>query len=106
MHKYLILSLLTASFLTGCASASKPEIAEEQYCYTDSTTQVENGETVNSSTLVQCSDNPLKRAKLVGVDEKNCRRWERRDIVNGREKHYGGYICRDEQGNWRPLDRF
>ena len=105
MYKLLAASIGIA-LLTGCSSTPEVTVAQDQYCYTDSTTQVDNGETVNSTTLVQCSDNPLKRAKLVGVDEKNCRRWERRDIVNGREKHYGGYICRDEKGNWRPLDRF
>lgn len=106
MLKYLAFSVLAVS-LTGCASApDAPPIAEDQYCYTDQTVVTENNATVNSQTVVQCSDNPLKRAKLVGVDEKNCRRWQRRDYVNGREKHYGGYICRDEQGNWRPLDQF
>lgn len=104
MLKYLAFSVLVTS-LVGCASAPEQQVSQEQYCYTDQTISNSNG-TIDSKTVLQCSDNPLKRAKLVGVDEKNCRRWERRDVVNGREKRYGGYICRDEKGNWRPLSDF
>lgn len=105
MRKYLLISCLATSVLAGCSTTQPVAMQEDPYCYTDETIATQNG-VVNSSTLVQCSDNPVKRAKLVGVDEKNCRRWERRDYVNGREKHYGGYICRDEKGNWRPLSQF
>jgi hypothetical protein len=106
VKKFLVLGLLATS-LAGCSTAPRlAEVPPEQYCYTSSQTEVSNSSVVNSKTVLECSDSPTKRAKLVGVDEKNCRRWERRDIVNGREKHYGGYICRDEKGNWRPLDRF
>lgn len=105
MLKYLAFSVLTVS-LVGCSSTPEPRVAQEQYCYTDQTIVTENNATVNSQTVLQCSDNPLKRAKLVGVDEKNCRRWERQDVVNGRVKTYGGYICRDAQNNWRPLSNY
>lgn len=101
MQKLLPVLLLT-SVLAGCSTTQPVSKADEPYCYTNETISTQNG-VVNSSTLVQCSDNPLKRAKLVGVDEKNCRRWERKDYVNGYQKSYGGYICRDAKGNWRPL---
>lgn len=100
----LLLSLAAASMVTGCSTQPVANY-QEPYCYTDETIQTVDGR-VNSSTLVQCSDNPVKRAKIVGVDEKNCRRWERKDYINGREKHYGGYICRDAKGNWRPLSDY
>lgn len=101
MQKFLIIAL-TTNLIVGCSTTNIVQKTDEPYCYTEENIQTNNGK-VNSSTLVQCSDNPLKRAKLVGVDEKNCRRWERQGIVNGHEKRYGGYICRDAQGNWRPL---
>ena len=100
----LLLSLEADSLVAGCSTQPVASY-EEPYCYTNETIATQNG-VVNSSTLVQCSDNPVKRAKLVGVDEKNCRRWERKDYINGREKHYGGYICRDAKGNWRPLSDY
>lgn len=104
MQKYLAL-VLTSLALAGCSTTENIVKHEEPYCYTDETVTNNNG-SIDSSTRVQCSDNPVKRAKLVGVDEKNCRRWERRDYVNGREKHYGGYICMDAKGNWRPLSDY
>jgi hypothetical protein len=105
MHKLLLTSIGLA-LLTGCSSTPKTDLVQDQYCYTDQTIVTENNNTVNSRTTLQCSDNPVKRAKLVGVDMKNCRRWERTDIVAGRPKNYGGYICRDEKGNWRPLSNY
>jgi len=105
MLKYLALTSLVVLSLAGCSTPQTVAVQDEPYCYTDQTIR-KNNDTVNSSTITQCSDNPLKRAKLVGVDEKNCRPWERSDYVNGREKRYGGYICRDEKGNWRPLNQF
>lgn len=103
MLKYLLLSITTAS-LIGCSST--PEITSaDPYCYTNEEVVTQNG-SVSATTTVSCSDDPLKRAKLVGVDPLNCRPWQRRDYVNGYEKSYGGYICRDAKGNWRPLNQF
>ena len=100
MLKYLLLSITTVS-LIGCSSTPETVVADP-YCYTDETIVNSNGN-VNSTTTLQCSDNPLKRAKIVGVDMKNCRTWRRTDVVGGYEKNYGGYICRDAKGTWRPL---
>jgi len=104
MYKFLVASIGIV-LITGCSSTPQVSVERDQYCYTDQTIVNDNG-TVNSQTTLECSDNPLKRAKLVGVDEKNCRRWQRQDVVNGRVKTYGGYICRDEKNNWRPLSNF
>ena len=104
MLKYLVFSIATVSLLAGCSSSPKT-VSSDPYCYTDETIVTENN-TVSSETVVRCSDDPLERAKLVGVDPKNCRRWERQDHVGGRIKTYGGYICRDAKGNWRPLTSY
>jgi len=104
MYKYLVLTSIVV--LAGCSSTTKTVVQQEPYCYTDQTIQQSSDGTTNSSSTIECSDNPLKRAKLVGVDPKNCRPWQRQDVVNGRVKTYGGYICRDEKNNWRPLSSF
>lgn len=103
LKSILVLSAVT-SLLVGCSS-TPPQTTAEPYCYTDETIVNDNGN-VNSKTVLQCSDDPLKRAKLVGVDPLNCRRWERQDTINGNIKTYGGYICRDAKNNWRPLSSF
>lgn len=105
MLKYLALTSFLVLFLAGCSTTQSVAVQDDPYCYTDQTIKQDN-DIVNSSTVTQCSDNPVKRAKLVGVDEKNCRRWQRQDVVNGRMKTYGGYICRDENNNWRPLSQY
>jgi hypothetical protein len=97
----LIVPLVCLTSIVGCSSTPQ-NVAQEPYCYTDETVVNSNG-SVNSTTTLQCSDNPFKRAKLVGVDMKNCRTWRRTDVVGGYEKNYGGYICRDAKGVWRPL---
>jgi len=102
MLKYLLFSIATVSILGGCSSTQTIANVQEPYCYTNETVTENNG-SINSTTSVQCSDNPLKRAKLVGVDPKSCRTWRRTEPVNGHNKTYGGYICRDAKGNWRPL---
>ncbi len=103
MYKYLTIISIVA--LAGCSSTKTTLPVAEPYCYTDQTIQ-KQGDIVNSNTTLECTDNPLKRAKLVGVDEKNCRRWSRTDQVGKNLKTYGGYICRDAKGNWRPLSSY
>jgi hypothetical protein len=106
MPRYLWFSILIPSLLIGCSSTPNVEVVQDQYCNTSSKTELSNGVEVNSNVIVECSDDPFKRAKLVGIDEQNCRRWQREDVINGRIKTYGGYICRDEKGVWRPLSHF
>lgn len=103
MIKYLLFSIVTVS-LIGCSSTPET-VSADPYCYTDEEVVTQDG-VVSAKTTVRCSDDPLERAKLVGVDPLNCRPWQRRDYVNGYEKNYGGYICRDAKGNWRPLSQF
>ena len=74
MYKYLVLTSIVV--LAGCSSTTKTVVQQEPYCYTDQTIQQSSDGTTNSSSTIECSDNPLKRAKLVGVDPKNCRPWQ------------------------------
>jgi len=110
MLKTLTFSLLSLTLLTslaGCSSTPahpNPDVA--QYCYTEETVDINNGQTVNSNTKVQCSDEPFKRAKYVGVDPKNCRSWESSYVHNGYKKTVYGFLCKDANGNWRPISQY
>lgn len=106
MLKYLLIPAI--SLLGACSSTPPVQIGSinDQYCYTSSETEVVDDQEVSSKTKVSCSDDPLKRAKLAGVDERNCRPWSRTDQVHKTLKTYGGYICRDAKGNWRPLSSY
>lgn len=107
MHHYLTTSilLLAGVMLGGCSSTPTPNPDAMQYCYTEETVDIQNNN-INSSTLVQCSDDPAKRAKYVGVDPKSCRSWNRTINTGGRTKEVYGFLCKDENGNFRPLDQF
>ena len=49
-------------FLVGCSSAPKQsKLVSNQYCHTSQTIVTENKETVNSQTLVKCTDDPIEK---------------------------------------------
>jgi len=102
----LFLSLTATSLLVGCSSTPSMNPDAPQYCETTEQIDVVNGHTVSSKVRLDCSDSPAKRAKLVGVDPKTCRPWQKKVMFNGTTKELHGYLCKDENGNWRPLNQF
>ena len=102
---YLILT--TASLLIGCTSTPQPSPDRIGYCTTDSDYSLKNGNVANSEVNLQCSDNPLSRAeKFYGVDTKTCRPWVKKININGTIKTTSGYLCKDENNDWRPLTQY
>jgi hypothetical protein len=98
MLKYLLFSIATVSLLAGCSSTPE-QVSSDQYCYTNETITNSNG-IVNSTTVVECSDDPVQIAKRQGIDFKTCRKYQNPDaIVNGYRKTIRGILCYDENGN-------
>ena len=60
-------TLLLASLfaLTGCSSAPKVQAQKPQYCHTNQTIVKQNGERVESMTVVECTDDQFKRLTAV-----------------------------------------
>ena len=83
MLKYLALSLLAISLLGGCAS--KEVIYNAPYCVTDESIEIQNGETVNSSTTLECTDRPSRQAEIhrAGIDS-GCREFWYDEKRNGK----------------------
>lgn len=106
MLKYLAFSIATVSFLGGCSSTPQPNPDPQPYCYTEQSIDIENNRSVDSRTSVRCSDDPAKRAKYVGVDPATCRSYQKRIVIRGNTKDIHGFLCKDENGNFRPLDQF
>ena len=50
--------------LTGCSSSPKVQAQKPQYCYTSQTIVAQNGERVESKTVVECTDDQFKRLLL------------------------------------------
>lgn len=102
-----LLSLTTVSFLLiGCSSIPTPNPDPIGYCTTDENISVQNDSVVSSQVTLNCSDDPIKRAKYAGVDPANCRTWSKTMVINGTTKQTHGVLCKDENGNFRPLDQF
>ena len=58
-----LLALVLA--LTGCSSTPRVQAQKPQYCHTSQTIKTQNGERVNSETLVECTDDQFKRLTAV-----------------------------------------
>lgn len=51
--------------LTGCSSAPKVVAQKPQYCHTSQTIKTRNKETVDSETVLECTDDQFKRLTAV-----------------------------------------
>jgi len=58
--KILALTILAVS-LFGCSSSPKVAANKPQYCYTSQTITTQNRETVDSKTVLECTDDDVKR---------------------------------------------
>ena len=92
--KYVL--LLSVILMSACSStgqvATKSHIP--QYCQTDETIQIKDGETVSSNTIVQCSDNVVKKMlpPKMGLAESCKEHWYEVNI-NGQMVERKGYAC-------------
>ena len=57
--------------LTGCSSSPKVQAQKPQYCYTSQTIVAQNGERVESKTVVECTDDQFKRLTAVRMGMAN-----------------------------------
>jgi hypothetical protein len=60
----LIVTLYIILFFTACSS-TQVKAEKPQYCYTSQTIQTQNGERVESKTVVECTDDQFKRLTSV-----------------------------------------
>ena len=105
MLKYLLFSIVTVSFLGGCASKDVYQ-QEPQYCYTDEVIENING-SVSSKTVTSCTDKPKVHHlnRDIGVAGM-CRSYNKSVTrSNGQMLNIKGVMCRDKiTGAWVPAD--
>jgi hypothetical protein len=97
--------LLGVTVLAGCASAPDYEAHRPDYCSTSQTIDVYNGNTVDSSTRIECTDNQVDRlvVKRAGIAS-NCgvyNYWTKR---GGRDVQRQGISCQRPDGSWEILN--
>lgn len=106
MLRSLLITLATVSLLTAC-SGKQVDLASSDppYCYTDEKIEIQNGQTVNSKTTLDCTDKPRVEhfVKNQGIATQ-CRKYEQVVSIKGRQKNVKGFLCQFPDGSWEAVD--
>lgn len=102
MRYLLLISLVT---LAGCSSSPKVTAEKPQYCYTSQDIVIRNGEKVDSATLVQCTDDQIKRMPAVRLGmAPNCGEFSYWMQIGGRNVQKRGISCQKLDGTWEVIN--
>lgn len=101
----VILSFIMAIILSGCSSAPKAVAQKPQYCYTSQTILTKNNEKVDSATLVECSDDEVKRLfqPRTGLAS-NCGVFTYWTKIGDRNVQRKGISCQKPDGSWEVIN--
>ena len=102
MHKYLLLALIVISS-AGCSTPNYNY--EAPYCYTDQTIELDQGTTVNSNTVLECTDRPGQQTSIAraGIDV-GCEEFWYTESQWGKLKDVRGVRCEKLDGSWEILN--
>ncbi len=113
MHPYtvknylwaVILGLSSIIALTGCSSTPKVAAKKPQYCHTSQEILIRNGEKVDSATLVECTDDQLKRVAVARIGmAPNCGEFTYWMQIGGRDVQRKGISCQKLDGSWEIIN--
>jgi hypothetical protein len=98
--------ILTASLLAvGCSSSPKVAADRPQYCYTSQTIETKNGEKVDSTTMVECTDDQIKRLFQVRSGmAPNCGVFTYWTKIGGKDVQRKGISCQKPDGTWEVVN--
>jgi hypothetical protein len=102
----LALILTSAILLTACASTKPPVVAEKpQYCHTSQEIAVSNGKTVDSMTVVECTDDEIKRLFQVKSGmAPNCVKFDYWMQMGGYDVQRQGITCQKPDKSWEIVN--
>lgn len=91
--------------LSGCSSAPKVQAQKPQYCHTSQTILLKNGEKVDSATLVECTDDQIKRLaeSRLGM-ARNCGEFTYRMMIGNTNVQRKGISCQKPDGSWEIIN--
>jgi hypothetical protein len=97
-------AVVTSYALTGCSS-TKVAAQKPQYCYTSQTILVQNGEKVDSATLLECTDDQVKRltASRAGLST-SCGEFTYWMQIGGKNVQRKGISCQKLDGTWEVVN--
>lgn len=91
--------------LTGCSSSSKAVAQKPQYCYTSQTITTHNKETVDSKTVLECTDDDIKRITTARLGmSTNCGEFTYWMQIGGRDVQRKGVSCQKMDGGWEIVN--
>jgi hypothetical protein len=104
MLKYLLLSLIVISS-AGCSITPDYYDYQAPYCYTDETTKIVDGQTVDSEVQLECTDRPGKQMEIAraGIDT-SCEEFWYNETRWGKLTKVRGVRCEKLDGSWEILN--
>jgi hypothetical protein len=103
MKTLIILTL--AVTLVGCGSAPRVTAKKPQYCHTSQTIETTNGEKVNSTTVVECTDDQVKKMSSVKLGlSRNCGEFTYWMQIGGQNVQRKGISCQKLDGTWEVIN--
>ena len=97
--------LASVMALTGCSSAPKVQAQKPQYCHTSQAILVQNGEKVDSATLVKCTDDQTERLQATRMGmAANCGEFYYWMRIGGRDVQRKGISCQKTNGTWEVVN--
>jgi hypothetical protein len=101
----VIIGLFLIVALTGCSSTPKVQAQKPQYCHTSQEILIRNGEKVDSATLVECTDDQLKRLAVARIGmAPNCGEFTYWMQIGGRDVQRKGISCQKLDGSWEVIN--
>ena len=101
-----VLLLAGAIALTGCSTAQTKVVDHTpQYCHTSQEILTKNGETVESQTLVECTDDQVKRvtSRRLGLSA-HCGEFTYWMNLGGQNVQRKGISCQKPDGSWEIIN--
>jgi hypothetical protein len=103
MKAFLIAA--TSVVLVGCSSSPKVVAEKPPYCITNQTIVLQNGERVESQTVLECTDDQIKRIaqKRLGSSP-YCGEFTYWMQIGGRNVQRKGISCQKPDGSWEVIN--
>lgn len=101
-----VLIFVGAIALAGCSSANKQAVNHTpQYCHTSQEILTKNGETVESQTLVECTDDQVRRvtSRRLGISA-HCGEFTYWMNLGGQNVQRKGISCQKPDGTWEIIN--
>lgn len=97
--------VLAGLVLVGCSSAPKVVAEKPAYCITNQTVVLQNGEKVDSQTVLECTDDQIKRLTInrIGLAP-NCGEFTYWTRIGNKDVQRKGISCQKLDGSWEIIN--